>query len=1542
MGSVKSNIGHLENVSGIVSIIKATMMLEKRFILPNVNFEKANDAIPLDQWNIKVPTVLRPWPVGKRYVSVNNFGFGGSNAHAVLEGLPASTAESRFGKVGLHSESKLVVLTGNDEGAANRMATQLGVYIEQHPEIFEKRILGDIAYTLGERRSHFPWRMAFAVSNCSDLAGKLNGIQATPRRSSKIPKIAFVYTGQGAQWPEMGKQLLDSYSVFSDTVYATAAHLKSIGAGFDLVDELRKEKSSSLVNQAHISQPICTAVQLGLTNLLSSWGVKPAAVVGHSSGEICAAYATGAITMEAAMEAAYFRGQAALKMKSRYPELRGSMLAVGESPAEVKKMIKTLNLQNINVACENSPNSITASGDEHEVDLLAAELEAKSVFNRKLRVDIAYHSSHMLRVADDYRASIKNSVAQHVQGVNFYSSLLGEKLSDLACLGPSYWVDNLTKPVLFSTALKELYNREKPDVVLEVGPHSALEGPIKQILKNICDSAATAVTYVPTLVRNENATISALQSAGNLFVNGCELDFDAVNQNSTAPQVPCLINDFGPYPFSQHKYWYETRVSKQHRLKPFPRHDLLGLLEDVSSDVEPSWRNNITSDDVPWLKDHRMQSLTTFPLAGYLCMAVEAASQRAQLRGVQSDQINGFRFREIQVSKAFIMDDGSNYETHVTLKSYAEGTRSYSNDWDEFRISSWTSSRGWLEHCRGLVAITKPKKENSVCDTSSENSKARLSVMRGMTDGLLDLDTFYAELRELGAGYSSVFTLNKASNLRTRGNYSAGDVYIPETLPSMPFGHEPRSILPTAFMDLFFQFTFAILGAGKNQMSSLYMPSAIKEVSIGRSVPNQPGESLQVVAYTPQDVTTSGPVDFVIEAWANADTEPVIKLNGFRMTPVHGDPCEASIPRSLCYSVQWEPVSTSLGLSTANGHHVNGALKKPNTEIHGINGNSHGLHGLVNGVNGYTNGNSNGHLNGYSNGTNGHKIQLPGYLDGSKIVLITGNNPSASLLSSLVDLIDLKTGMKPDVAAFASVEVSSLTRYICLAELEDSLLLDMSGETFDRVKSLLISGISMLWVTRGAYRFANKPEGNISQGLLRTIRSELNKAAATIDLDPESDIKDADRAELILDALKYSLATPEDSGPVDYEFAEQDGNLVVPRVVHQEDTNLALFRDTQSAQPYLQNWEQPGRRLKIEVGTYGALDSLYWADEQVKPLADDEIEIKVSATGMNFKDVVIAMGQVASPYLGVECSGVVARIGAGVKSLQVGDRVCAMSQGAYSTYARCPVTSATVIPDTMKLETAASIPVVYSTAYYGMIELARIEAGEKILIHAASGGVGQAAIQLAQMVGAEIFATVGSFDKKKLIMDKYGVAEDHIFYSRDTSFASSVKEGTGGIGVDVVINSLAGDLLRETWECLAPFGRFIEIGKRDITSNTRLEMSKFEYNCSFHSVDLTLLADKRPKIMGRVLTSVMQLLSDQIISPIGPVTAVSISEVESALRKLQSGKTTGKVVVKHSPTDQVRVRRRLSASKKNHTNTPFNRSLIRSTGHLVYRRMRHM
>lgn len=1466
IGSVKTNVGHLENASGIISVIKATMMLEKGFILPNVNFEKANESIPLDEWNLKVPTSLRSWPAHKKYISINNFGFGGSNAHCVLQ-RPALNPDSVVQEKsdGVH---KLFVLSGHSEESAKARAKQLGIYAEQHPEVFQKRLVRDLAYTLGERRAHMSWRTALTASCCNEVVQALNDVGTKPTRSSKPPKIAFVFTGQGAQWHAMGRELMDSHAVFADTMRAADDCLARLGADFSLLEELGREKGETRVNQAHLSQPACTAIQLGLVRLFSSWGIEPQAVVGHSSGEIAAAFAAGVISLDAAMTTAYQRGQVTLRMKAEHPELRGGMLAVGASPTDVRKIIKTMSLQGAAVACENSPGSTTVSGNVDAVEQLAAELESRGIFNRKLLVDVAYHSSHMELVAQDYRRAIEGVTASDPSDVAFFSSLHGKALERSSMLTAEYWTDNLVKPVLFSPALQALCAEAKPTVLVEIGPHAALEGPIKQILRDMGEPAA-GIKYCASLVRNQDATVAALTTAGALFAMGQSLNFDKVNNTTGGSDRPNVVDDFAPYPWTHERYWVEPRQSLETRIKPFGRHDLLGLLTTGSTEHEHSWRNVISTDDVPWLREHKMQTLTTFPLAGYLSMVVEAAAQRASLRRVAFDR---FCMREVQATAPLIMNDGDEYEMTLTLRRYAEGTRSYSNEWDEFQISSWAPGRGWIEHCRGLVAVRKPSSNPISSPAHAESGRRRLRATERCTDTVA-LEPFYAELDGRGASYGPLFQIRDKTGLHCCDEYCHSRVEVPDTAAAMPFDHETPYVLPPALIDLLFQQTFAILGAGRHGMPALYMPNAIKHLEFGKELPNKAGQALQVVCEgRPSKNVTA--VDFAIDAWQPETSDrPVLSMRGFTMTPVHDENADEAAAPSVCYKLQWEDLVNKAQANGVNGH-ANGT--------NGINGNG------TNGINGHANGNA---------------LEAD---FAAPVVIVSDKTDTDPMVRSLMDLLVLKTGASPTVCPLDRL-VASDKICIVLYELDGPLLAGINADGFDRLQRLILTASALLWVGTGISKNAAHPDKALSQGLLRTVRSETGKLAATLDLDPASPLDDGARCELIIQALKKVLASEHEDGPGDFEFAEHQGRLAVPRVVEDGDMDKLVQRQTKPSAPYLQPYEQENRRLEIAIGTYGALDSLYFRDEVEQPLGDDDVEIKVAATGMNFKDVVITMGQVGSPYLGVECSGTVARVGANVASLAVGDRVCAMCRGAYGTYTRCKATSAAVMPAHMTMEEGASIPVVYSTAYYGLVDIAHLEAGDKILIHAASGGVGQAAIQLAQMIGADIFATVGSPDKKRLIMDKYGIPEDRIFYSRDSAFGPAVREATGGAGVDVVINSLAGELLRESWECLAPFGRFVEIGKRDITSNTRLDMGQFEHNVTFSSVDLTLVASERPKVMGRVLGAVMKLLGSKQISAIEPITVLGISGLESALRTLQSGKSTGKLIISPRPGEQVKV-----------------------------------
>lgn len=1467
IGSVKSNVGHLEGASGIVSVIKAAMMLEKGMLLPNANFETANPNIPLNEYNMKVPTSTRPWPRGKKYVSVSNYGFGGANAHVVLGAAPKGlkttmTTVASLDEAPKDPLCKLFVLSAHDSQALQKKITDLGIFLEQRPEVFEKLLAGNVAYTLGERRSHLPCRIAIAAVSSDELGQSLATTKVPTFRARNEPTLGFVFTGQGAQWAAMGAELARDYPIFEAALDKADDTLRGLGADFSLKEEMMKPAEQSLINAAHICQPACTALQIALTMLLSSWGVHPAAVVGHSSGEIGCAFAAGIIGLEDAMKIAYYRGQCMLSLKKKAAgRPQGTMMAVGTSAENVRQYLDTVTEGYVTIACINSPSSVTLSGDVEAVEELQPILTEKSIFNRQLKVGVAYHSAHLEPVAREYLDLIKNIHPSATATATFYSSLLG-RVAEPSELTPDYWVQNLTSPVRFSDALSAMAKETGSKVIdhlVELGPHSALQGPIRDTLATI-DAAKGKLQYVSVLARNQDASGCALRMAGVLYMKGLPLTFGEINFPRTKSVNQKLITDLPRYPFNHDtRYWHESRLSQKHCFKEGGRNDFLGTLADWSNDMEPTWRNIVRLDDLPFLRGHKMQSMPVFPMAGYMGMALEAATRRASARGVQFDR---FEIREFVVSSALVLNEDTDVEMTITLKPYSEGLRGAASDlWDEFKICSWDSKRGWLQHCHGLVGVRTSPATNGVDAHKAESAhkafELRKSNIISASTDVVDTKAMYETLTAVGAEYGPVFTGLKPCQASDKTAHA--QLIVPDTKSLMPKGYETDLIVHPALLDQIIQIVWPIFGAGRQGLDTLYMPTFVKNFSISRNFSAVLGSQLEVFGSGSPNREAPEPTKFGFFVVDPASAhEPLMQFDGLTMTPLR-ESSTSSGPqaRELCYKIDWQVVSEE-----------EAALDNSTSDISDTPIKTDSL------------------------------VSTP-FMRDEAVCVVYDEAGEKDFASEIADSFWKTSGTQAALVALSKASVTD--KKVIFVSTCKNLLGNIDAPTFDSLRQMLLSAGKVLWVYKEGPNDADV-EGSMVVGFTRAIRSETAADIITLGLQNATNKTIVDN---IFDVLSKTGSDSTSAFKDDKEFVLKGDNLMIPRVVHDGELNTRLHQESQDSVVYQQPFAQPDRRLKMVIATLGSLDSFYFVDDEPKPLGDNEVEIEVKATGMNFKDVVVSMGQLNQPYIGVECAGVIAAVGKNVTDVKVGQSVMAMTEGAYSTYARCLSTSVAPLPEKMDFTAASTIPVVFCTAYYGLFDLGRLTEGESVLIHAAAGGVGQAAIMLAQTRGAEIFATVGSIDKKQHIMTEYGIAEDHIFYSRDTTFGPAIRQATGGQGVDIVLNSLGGDFLRESWDCLAPFGRFIEIGKADITKNSRLEMAQFEYNVSFASVDLTKVAAYRPKLMKRLLNDVEKLMSNGSIRPVSPVTSYGINEVEAAFRSLQSGKSMGKLVITPQPGDLV-------------------------------------
>lgn len=458
--------------------------------------------------------------------------------------------------------------------------------------------------------------------------------------------------------------------------------------------------------------------------------------------------------------------------------------------------------------------------------------------------------------------------------------------------------------------------------------------------------------------------------------------------------------------------------------------------------------------------------------------------------------------------------------------------------------------------------------------------------------------------------------------------------------------------------------------------------------------------------------------------------------------------------------------------------------------------------------------------------------------------------------------------------------------------------IDPPSEWFGTRHLLTLENITLLWLTLDATIQSTNPSHAKILGLLRVARNE-NQASRLLSLDIQPSTSPALITKQILPCL--STASEED-------FSLHHTTLHIPRI----EEDLPLNRKLPSG---LGSLPQPSPynshpSLALRVGKIGLLETLHFVPlpQDNTALGDKQVLIRVKASALNFHDLAVALGIIQDYNMGNECAGVITAVGASVTNLFPGDRVVAYrpGQGAHQTFVRQDGDMCVKIPDTMSFSLGASLPVTMTTAFYSLFTVGRLQRGETVLIHSAAGGVGQVAIQMAKNIGARVLVTC-SEGKRGLMRERYGMGEGEVFNSRDDSFVRGVMEATEGKGVDVVINSLAGKLLHATWGCLAPFGRFVEIGKRDIHQNSNLGMDPFRRNVSFASVDMILVYELDKPLAARLLGETFEMVFSGEVRPPEGLFEYSYGQAEKAFRLMQLGRHTGKVVLTVDEEEEVMV-----------------------------------
>ncbi|GAW26928.1 putative polyketide synthase [Rosellinia necatrix] len=470
------------------------------------------------------------------------------------------------------------------------------------------------------------------------------------------------------------------------------------------------------------------------------------------------------------------------------------------------------------------------------------------------------------------------------------------------------------------------------------------------------------------------------------------------------------------------------------------------------------------------------------------------------------------------------------------------------------------------------------------------------------------------------------------------------------------------------------------------------------------------------------------------------------------------------------------------------------------------------------------------------------------------------------------------------------------TVILVLDDLWRPVLTQVNNEQWGAMKMLISWGTPLLWVTEGAQGVVTNPDNAMIHGLFRVARQEdPHVKLTTLDVHSSSSPATTWAIERVLDLLKYDSL-------VETEYMERDGILHIQRVMPDDAVNDFRHGEDAGFEPIVKGLHTTTSQVELRAERLGTLEGLMWCETEAEEALDvgaNNVEVEVMAIGVNFKDVAIVMGIVPDDEysLGVECAGVVRRLGQCVSKFKVGDRVCMLKAGTYANRVRVPVDRCHIVPTWMTFEEAAIIPSVYLCSLYAMYHLGGLQENQSVLIHSATGGVGIACIELALYKKAEIFVTVGTDEKRQFLESKYGIPQNHMFSSRTTEFATGIMKATGGCGINVVINSLTGQLLDASWRIMADGGNMVEIGKRDILDRNTLSMEPFDRNCSFRAIDMSYSKHVNDQMVGRLFDELFTLIDAGHIKPSHPITTFGFDRVADALSHIRSGRHLGKLVI---------------------------------------------
>ena len=862
IGSIKTNIGHLEAGAGVAGLIKAALVAKHGYIPANLHLRTPTRHVSLAELKIDVPGTGRPFPAcERRVVGVNSFGFGGTNAHVVLAEPPAPVCDSTVDRPPQRLPTVLPISARSEEALVST-AGYLAEHLACHPDV----TLSDLGYTLGQRRTHLNHRHTVIVDSITDAREQLQaladgGQTSIGRTDPTEPKLAFVCTGMGPQWWKMCRGLLDVFPAFTDSILRSGRELSRY-TDWSLADELRRDESGSRMAETEIAQPANFAIQIALAEQLAQFGISPDAVIGHSAGEVAAHHLAGLLTFEQAVEVIYHRSRLQQRTSGQ-----GRMLAIGVDTDELMRTISGTPLEEfgrrVSVAAINSPSAVTVAGDGDLLDDMARQLDEAGIFNRHLSVKVPYHTHYMEAVKDDLLGALE-SLSSKAAVLPLYSTVTGEQLERYSA-GAAYWWQNTRATVLFEPAISRMMEDGYTHFV-ELGPHPVLAASIFET------AGQQRVSVMASQRRDHDDVRELLNCVGALYCNGHQVAWDAVNSRDEG-----RLLKLPSYPWQTKRFWNDTAEAAE-ALFYEPVHPLLG--QSVSA-LHPTWEVELSTVLNAFLADHRVQGSVVLPGAAYIEMTLAAANS---VYGSNHSVDN------LVLHRAVILDETCDPILRTTLNE-DDGTLEFAS----FTATADGDSKWTITATAELNRLpTVPH-----CHEAPNRAESVTSI-----DGA----DFYVRAQAKGFDYGDAF--RSVQHVTAGQDWAVAEIAIPAAIVNEldEYRFHP------ALIDGAFQTLFGATLSGQDESEDPFLPSRIRHCAIYGPPEEHMRVHLRVVSARAEEVES----DITITDSAG---KPLAVFDGFAVQSL-GTSSRISLDRidQGLFDIQWCVMSGETNTDAHNEH----------------------------------------------------------------------------------------------------------------------------------------------------------------------------------------------------------------------------------------------------------------------------------------------------------------------------------------------------------------------------------------------------------------------------------------------------------------------------------------------------------------------------------------------------------------------------------------------------------------------------------------------